>query len=236
MRNTLYIAKKELSWYFNSPVGYLLAAIFVVFGNFLYLRDFFLINQADLKSYFSLLPWLLLLLTAGLSMRMLSEEKAAGTLEILLTLPISETEIILGKFLAGLIFTAAALFFTSSLPLTLFFLGEPQIGVVFSGYLASLFLSGVFLSVGMFIGNFGKNQISALLTNLFFLFWLVFLGQDMVVSRFPGILASLFQYLGALSHFENLAGGDLNLRDLFYFVSVATGFLYLSVKTTGKRA
>src|SRR3989344_1275212 len=153
------VIKKELLWYFSNPGGFILIALFVGFSNFLFFGDFFINNNATLRPYFLILPWLIIFLAAGVSMRAFSEERRNGTLEVLLSLPLTEWELVLGKFAASLIFLMICLLGSTTLVLTLFLSGQPDIGTIFSGYVGAMFFSAALLSVGIFISALTKNQV-----------------------------------------------------------------------------
>ena len=171
MKNTLTITKKEILWYLNSPVGYILAGVFCVLTNFLFWRTFFLQGTASIRGYFEILPWVLLFLTAGVTMRALSEEKRSGTIEILKTLPLTSAEIVWGKFLGSL----ATIIFINIINiignvLTVTYLGKPDFGVIFSQFLGFLLLTSAMSAIGLYLSSLTKNQIAAMLITIAALF------------------------------------------------------------------
>lgn len=231
----LPIFKKEFRSYFNSPIAYIFIGVFLVVSGWLFWQRFFLVGQAQMRSFFSLLPWLFLFLIPALSMRLWSEEKKQGTMELLLTLPIRDFEIVLAKFLAAMGFLTAALGLTLPLVFTVARLGDIDSGAAVGGYLGALFIGAFYLSLGEFISSLTKNQIVAFLLSTVFLFVAFILGQDYVLMPFSGSLAVLFNFLSPAGHYNNLIKGVLDLRDIFYFLSFIFYFLFLNVKVLESR-
>ena len=153
--------KKELMSYFNSPIAYIFIAVFLVVGNWLFFYSFFVSQQASMRNYFNLLPWIFLFLSPALTMRLWSEEKRSGTIEFLLTLPITDWQAVLGKFLGSLAFLTISLLFTLTIPITIMSLGNVDLGPIIGGYLGSILMGAVYLSLGGFISSLTKNQIIA---------------------------------------------------------------------------
>ena len=157
---TIYtLFKKELMAYFNSPVAYIFIGVFLVVGNWLFFKNFFLIGEASLRSYFEFLPWIFLFMSPAITMRLWSEEKKSGTIEFLLTLPVTDWQVVWGKFLGALTFLVISLALTFTLPITVASLGNVDWGPIIGSYLGSLFLGGAYLALGLFISSLTKNQI-----------------------------------------------------------------------------
>jgi len=236
MRTIGAIFKKEFRGYFNSPMGYIYIVVFLVVVNWLFLRTFFIVNQATFRSMFSLFPWIFLLLVPAITMRLWAEEKKLGTVEILFTLPVKEHEILLGKYLSALAFLAISIALTLPLPLSSAFLGHIDWGQLFSSYIGALFLGGAYLSVGIFASALTENQIVAYILGALFTFVLFIISADIVLFTLPSTLASLLQYMGLGYHYENLLRGVIDSRDIIYYLSVIVLFLYLNYELVeGKR-
>jgi len=226
---------KVLAVYFNSPIAYIFIAIFLVVSSWLFWQDFFLLGQANIRNYLSLLPWLLLFLTPAITMRLWSEEKRMGTLEILLTLPVRDSEVVWGKYLSGLAFLLLNLLLSLTIPITVSLLGNLDWGVVAGGYLGSLFLGAAYLALGMFISSLSKNQIISLLVAIVANFFFYIIGSSYVVDLFGTGLASVLSYLGLSSHFGNITKGVIDSRDLVYYLSFIGFFLFLNIKSLASR-
>ncbi len=229
------IVKKELAWYFNNPGGFVLIALFIGFGNFLFFRDLFINGNATLLPYFQTVPWLLIFLTAGIAMRSFAEEKRNGTFEVLVSLPLTEWELVLGKFLAALLFVFACFIGSLTLPLTLIALSKPDLGTILSGYLGLLLFSAALLSIGIFISALTKNQVVSLLSTLLILFLLIVLGDDLILQQAPTSLTGILSFLSFSSRLSNFSHGVIDLRDVIFFLTTTFGFIFLSVKITENR-
>ena len=206
------VAKKELRGYFNSAVAVIFLAAFlaVTFYTFFWYEKFFARGLADLRPLFEWLPRLLIIVVSALSMRLWADERKAGTLEVLLTLPIPRVKLVLGKFVAGMLLIAVALALTLELPLTISHLGKLDAGPVIGGYLAALLLSAAYLSIGMCVSALTDNQIVA------------FLGTAVVCVIFYviGDFGAAGHFLGTGARFESVARGVIDLRDLAYYASI----------------
>lgn len=232
MKNIIVIAKKEIFWYLNSPVGYILAAVFSGLTNFIFWRTFFLANTASLRSYFEFLPWTLMFLIAGITMRTLAEEKRSGTIEILKTLPLSAEEIILGKFLGsmGLISLIGFISLAGNI-LTIAYLGKPDLGIILSQFLGFLLLSGAMTSIGIYLSSLTKNQIAAMLLTITSLFVLFIIGTEMFTGGLgSGFIVQILQFLSLGGHYDNFLRGAVGVGDLTYYISITIATLFLSIK------
>lgn len=226
---------KELAVYFNSPIAYIFTAIFLVVSSWLFWQDFFLVGQANIRNYLSLLPWLLLFLTPAITMRLWSEEKRMGTLEILLTLPVRDSEVVWGKYLSSLAFLLFNLILSLTIPITVSLLGSLDWGTVAGGYLGALFLGAAYLALGMYISSLSKNQIISLLVAIVANFVFYIIGSGYVVDLFGAWLASIISFVGLSSHFSNIAKGVIDSRDLIYYLSFIGLFLFLNIKSLASR-
>ncbi len=228
MRNTLAIFQKEFKSYFNSPIAYIFIITFILFSSWLFFRTFFLIGQAHLRPLFGILPWLFLILAPAITMRAWAEEKKLGTMEILMTLPIKDHEVVLGKFFASFLFIITAVLLTFPLPLTVYILGEPDTGTIVGGYLGACLMGGAYLAIGLFISSLTKNQIVAFIISIIICFALLIIGEDFVLMSTPSMIAPIFTYLGLGAHFESISRGVIDSRDLIYYFSVIGFFLFLN--------
>ncbi len=231
---TLY--KKELNYYFNNPIGYIVIVLFASFANFLFIKDIFVVGSASMRSFFSILPWLFLVFVPALSMRILSEEKRTNTIEVLLTLPVSETQIVVAKFFALLTLVAMGLLLTVGLPISLSFLTKIYLPEILVGYLGSLFLASLYISLSMFFSSLSKNQVMAFLGSVLVLFLLLVLSTDFTASVLPGFIQDFLVYFSPYEHLQNFIKGVVDLRSLFYFVSFSIMFLFLTIINLEKRS
>lgn len=232
MRNVLSITRRELRSYFDSPIAYIVVVSFLLVAGWMFFSVLFLMGRADLRGFFAPSPFspsmLLVILAPAVTMRLLAEERKAGTLELLTTMPLRDVEVILGKFLAALGLLGAALALTLPYALTVAALGPLDWGPVLSGYLGLLLFSGALVSIGLLCSTLTDNQIVAFITAflscavLYFVYWLQFFVP-------PG-LAPIVEFVSLSSHLENLARGVVDSRDVLYFLSLTGGALLLSVR------
>ncbi len=224
MRQVPHIFKKEFRTYFVSPIAYIVISIFLIVAGWFFFSTFFLFNQANLRNFFSLLPIIFAFVVPAVTMRLFSEELNVGTYEILLTMPVTYREVVLGKFLASVAFVAAMLVPTLAYPVTVGFLGDLDWGPVVGGYVGAVFLGASFSAVGLFASSLTRNQIVAFIVGVAICFALVLI--DKILFFLPARLVGVLEYLGADFHFENIAKGILNSRDIVYFLSVIFVSLY----------
>lgn len=228
MKKILYIAQKEYRTFFKLPIGYVFTALFLGLTNWLFFQNFFLRQEIDIRPYFDSLPLMLLILTPALTMRIFAEEKSLKTEEILLTLPLSENQIVLGKFLGSFLLLLTVMIFSLPVFISLMFLGRLDIGVVSASYLGALMLGGFYLSIGLFISSCTQNQIVAFLLTLFSAFIFYIIGSDLILLSASGFPAEVLKYFSVITHFSNFARGVIDSRDLIYFFSLTFYFLYLT--------
>jgi ABC-2 type transport system permease protein len=226
MRNALVVARRELVAYFASPLAYVFIVIFLALAGALtfYVGGFFERGQADLEAFFTFHPWLYLFLVPALSMRLWAEERKAGTLEFLMTLPITTGQAVVGKFLAAWIFAGIALALTFPVWITVAWLGDPDHGVIATGYLGSWLMAGGYLAVGSALSALTRNQVIAFVLAAAACFLLLLAGADVVQSFLRSFLpegvASAVAGLSFQGHFQALSQGALELKDLVYFVAL----------------
>jgi len=222
--NTVHIFKREFRHYFVTPIAYIVIAIFLVLTGWFFFSTFFLYSQAELRNFFSLLPLIFSFIVPTITMRLFSEEYNVGSYEILVTMPVTDPDIILGKFFAALAFIAVMLLPTVSYAISVSFLGDLDWGPVIGGYVGALLLGAAFCAVGLFASALTKNQIIAFIIGMIICFALTMV--DKILFFLPESMLGFFQFIGADYHFENVARGILDTRDILYFVSVVFMALY----------
>lgn len=223
----LVIAKREAASYFGSAVSCIVTALFLCVAGVTVFSLFFLGNRADLRYYFSLLPLLLSFFVPAMTMRLFAEEKRSMSIESLMTLPVTDTEIVAGKFIAAILSCAAMIAPTLLYIVTLVVFGSPDAGPLIGGYLGALLLSVMFCSIGTFASSLTKNQIVSFFVAFIISIALTMLDQFLIF--FPGGIVSFFSYLSAQNHFAAISKGIIDTRDLLYFASVTALFFCLTV-------
>lgn len=232
MKNIAIIFKRELASYFATPVAYVFIVIFLVLSGALtfHLGSFYERGQADLAPFFNFHPWLYLFLVPAISMRLWAEERKSGNIELLLTLPISMLEAVIGKFLAAWLFTGIALFLTFPLWITVNYLGAPDNGVILAAYIGSLLMAGGFLAIGACISATTKNQVIAFIISVVICFAFLLSGFSIVLDFFrgwaPQYVVDAISSLSFLTHFSSISKGVIDLRDIVYFASLIGFWLY----------
>lgn len=229
------LMRREFRGYFATPVAYVFIVIFLFLTGIFtfYVGGFFERNQADLEPFFRFLPWLYMLLIPAISMRLWSEERKSGTIELLMTLPVSLTDAVLGKFLAAWAFTALALALTFPLWLTVNYLGDPDNTVIAAGYIGSLFMAGGFLAIGACISALTKNQVIAFVVSFVICFAFNLSGFPIVLDFFrgwaPAVLIDAISSFSFLTHATSIQKGVIDLRDVIFFASLIAFFLYANM-------
>lgn len=235
MSTTLKLFRRELASYFVTPVAYVFIVIFLALLGAMtfFLGGFFGRGEADLAPFFAFHPWLYLLLVPAISMRLWSDERKAGTIEMLLTLPISPTQAVVAKFFAAWAFAAIALVLTFPFWLTVNYLGSPDNGVIVAGYLGSLIMAGAYLSIGSCFSTASKNQVIAfvlaVLVSLIFTVAGTPLVLEFVSGWAPRAVIDVIAGLSFVANFEAISKGVLDLSNMFYFISVIALFLFINV-------
>ena len=231
----LNIVKRELASYFSTPLAYVFIVIFLtLIGSFtFYLGNFFARGQADLNAFFTFHPWVYILLIPAVTMRLWAEERKTGTIELLMTLPLTTTQAVIGKFFAAWIFIFIALVLTFPIWITVNYLGQPDNGVILAGYVGSLFMSGAYLSIGSCISAITKNQVIAFVIAATVCFIFTMSGVDIVLNFFkvwaPEFLVNIISSLSFLVHFESITKGVIEIRDFLFYLSVIVFWLFLNV-------
>jgi gliding motility-associated transport system permease protein len=228
MHGVLGVYKRELKGYFNSPIAYIFLVVFLLTASWLFFRGYFLYGQADLRPFFTLLPWMFLFFVPAVAMRLWAEERKQGTAELLLTLPVNDEQIILGKYLAGLTLVTLAVFLEFPLVILTASLGDLDFGPVIGGFLGSIFLGGAYLAIGLFLSSITSNQIVAFILGVVVSFGLFIVGESLVLATAPSAIAPLLRDLGLGAHFDSIGRGVIDTRDVIYYLSVILFFLYLN--------
>ena len=233
MSPTRILFRRELASYFATPVAYVFIVIFLLLsGAFtFYMGGFYERGQADLQPFFGFHPWLYLFLIPAVAMRLWAEERKSGSIELLLTLPVTMGQAVLGKFFAAWAFVAIALALTFPIWITVNYLGDPDNGVIFASYLGSLLMAGAFLAVGSCLSAMTRNQVVAFILTVVACFLLLLSGFPMVLDFFRGLgfpqgVIDAISGLSFLTHFNAISKGVLDLRDLFYFGLMIGFWLY----------
>ncbi len=235
MRNTWIIAKRELAGYFATPLALVFIVIFLALtGAFtFYLGDFFGRGQADLEPFFRFHPWLYLILIPAVAMRLWAEERKTGTMELLMTLPVTTTEAVLGKFLAAWVFCGIALALTFPIWITVNVLGAPDNGVIVAGYLGSFLMAGAFMAIGACMSAMTKNQVIAFIIAATVCFLFTMSGLELVLNFFhawaPPLIVDTVASLSFLVRFDAVMRGVIDLRDVFFFISLIAFWLFVNV-------
>ena len=235
MANVLVIFRREFQGYFATPIAYVFMGVFVALSGVftMYIGGFFVRAQADLGTFFGFHPWLYLFLIPALAMRLWAEERRAGTIELLLTLPITMPQAVLGKFLAAWLFTAMALALTFPVWVTVNYLGNPDNGIILAGYLGSLLMAGAYLAIGSCISALTRNQVIAFVVSAVVCLLFVLSGYPLVLDLFslwaPPFLVETISSFSFLGHFEDIIKGVIDLRDVVYFASLIALWLFVNV-------
>jgi ABC-2 type transport system permease protein len=227
MNRVRALAGRELRSYFNSPIAYVFLLVFAgaALFTFFNVNAFFSRGRADLRGLFDAVPILMILLVPALTMRLWAEERKQGTIEVLLTLPAREYELVAGKFLASWALLASGLALTLVLPFTAEWLGDLDWGPVIGGYFGALLLGGAYLAAGQFVSATTENQILAFILALVICLGLYGIGADTFAGLFSDRTAAVLRSLGTGSRFQSIARGVIDLRDLVYYLSLMTVFL-----------
>lgn len=235
MNPIMAVVRRELRSYFVTPVAYVFLVIFLVLSGILtfYVGDFYDRGIADLQPFFVMHPWLYLILVPAVSMRLWAEEAKSGTLELLLTLPINLWQAMLGKFLAAWLFVGLALLLTFPIWITVNYLGSPDNGIIVAGYIGSWLMAGAFLAIGACLSTVTSSQVVAFILTALVCVLLILAGQSQVLDFFQGTLPRKLvngvAHLSMLRHYEGIARGVLDVRDLLYFILTIAAWLTAGV-------
>ena len=240
MRNILIIAERELAAYFATPVATVFIVIFLVLQGTLTfnLGNFFDRGQDDLNPFFSFLPWVFLLLVPAITMRLWAEERRLGTIEMLLTLPLTQTQAVIGKFVAAWLFCAIALVLTFPVVLTVLYLGNPDMGVIVSGYIGALLIAGAFLSIGSAMSALTRNQVIAFVLGVAVCFIFAAASYPLVtdfLNRNTPLMAEIARRFAVVDRYQDFTRGLVSLRDLIFFTTFIGFWLFLTTVLVDQR-
>ena len=227
LKNILTVFKREFLSFFNSPVAYIVITAFLLFSGWLFFQQFFLMGQASMRPFFGLIPILFIFFAPAITMRLIAEERKTKTISLLMTLPLGNAEIILGKFLAAVALLGVGLLLTLPYALTVASVGVLDWGPVWGGYFGALLMGAAYLAVGMFCTSLTSNQIVAFILGLGICF--VFFIIDKILMFLPEKLATAFEYLSVDYHFHNIARGVIDLRDMVFYLSFISAFIIYSI-------
>ena len=232
MKNIVTIFKRELGSYFATPVAYVFIVIFLIMSGALtfYLGNYYERGQANLVPFFQFHPWLYLFLVPAIAMRLWAEERKSGSIELLMTLPISVGQSVVGKYLAAWVFIGIALILTFPIWITVNYLGNPDNGVIIAAYIGSFLMAGGFLAIGACISAMTKNQVIAFIITVVICFIFLLAGSPLVLNFFkawiPQNIVDAISSLSFLTHYASITRGVIDLRDIIYFVTLIGFWLY----------
>ncbi len=224
MRQVAHIYKREFRSYFLSPIAYIVISIFLLVTGWFFFTTFFILDQADLRNFFTMLPIIFAFVIPAVTMRLFSEELNVGSYETLLTLPVRHVDVVLGKFLAAVVFVAAMLVPTLAYAISTALLGDLDWGPVIGGYLGTLLLGAAFAAIGLFASSLTRNQIIAFIIGVAICFSLTMVER--MLFFMPRSILGFVSYVGASGHFQNIARGVIDSRDILYFLSICFIGLY----------
>ena len=234
IRQVSEITRRELRGFFDQPTAYVLAVAFLGLGLYLAFRSLFAMSYATLRPFFDLLPWLLVVFVPAVAMKSLAEERRGRTLEWLLAQPLTETEIVLGKFAGNWLFVLITIAGTLPMAVGVLMASDADPGIMLAQYVGAALLSAQMIAIGVWASSITRNQITAFILGATICLVLVLLGTPVVQIGLPPALGNLAAQLSVISHFENVARGVVDLRDLLYFASTCGLFLLLAVATLGR--
>lgn len=230
MNGFIAVFKRELKSYFSTPLAYVFLVIFLFFSGYLTFRNgFYEVRQADMTAFFMNLPLLFVFMVPSTAMRLWAEERKSGTIELLFTLPITITQAVLGKFFAAWLFLGIALALTFPMVITVCYLGQPDVGLIVTGYLGSFLMAGGFLAVGCFFSALSKNQVISFVLSVVACAVLVFAGMPTTLNYFstfmPKGLVLAIESMSLQTHFESTQRGVVTFADISYFVLLIVGWI-----------
>jgi ABC-2 type transport system permease protein len=240
VKQTFNITKKELKEYFSSPVAYIVIGVFALIVGVYFSRNVFVDNQANLRKLFEFIPLIWIIIIPALTMRSFAEELKNGTLEVLMTLPVTKLQIIFGKFLSNLVIAFFMLLTTLPAFITVNYLGNPDIGQTATAYFGLLLVASVYIIIGLAISLNSKNQIIAFIISSFLLAILYLVGEEDVLKVIPARYHQIMEFIGLGAHFRSIARGVLDSRDVLYYISVmiltfmVTLFSFNKIQNKGK--
>jgi ABC-2 type transport system permease protein len=233
MSPALVISKREIRTYFNSPVAYIVITVFTLVFGFFFFNNLFVEKQADMRAFFSLAPLMFCFFAPAVTMRLLAEEKGSGTIELLITMPVRDWEVVLGKFLAAMALLCTTLGLTLAFAITVAKLGPLDKGPAVAGYVGLLLMGGSYIAIGVMASSFARNQVVALIIAFGICFALFLFGK--VLPFVPDNLKPIVSFLSTDTHFENVARGVIDSRDVIYYLSVVVVTLLIATTSLASR-
>ena len=235
MKHSLVLMKKELSGFFNSAIAYIFFTLFLATVSFLFFRMYFLVGIVSLKDFFNIVPWIFLIFIPSVTMKSWAEEKKSGTMEVLMTMPVRDWGLVLGKFLSSFMFIAIAVLFTLIIPVLVGVTGDLDWGPVITSYIGLLLLCASYVAIGNLVSSFSSNQVSAFLFSAVVIFLFMIIGTEPVYSIFPNFIADIVRNFSLSYHFQSIQRGILDSRDIVYYLSIIFLFLYFNVRSIESR-
>lgn len=233
MGNTLTIYRRELGAYFNSPVAYIVITVFLLVTGYLFFSQAFIVGEATMRDMFNLAPLIYIFFAPAITMRLLAEEKRSGTIELLITMPVRDWEVVTGKFLAALSVMTLAALLTVPYALTLGSMGDMDWGTVMGGYLGLVLLAGAYVAIGLMASSWTRNQVVAFIIAFVITFTLFLAGK--LLPLMPRSIAPIVEYISLDAHFVNIAKGVIDTRDIVYYASLIGTCLFMAVQSLGSR-
>jgi ABC-2 type transport system permease protein len=233
MSPALTISRREIRTYFNSPVAYIVVPVFVIITGYLFFTQLFLEKQADMRGFFNIMPLLFMFMIPAITMRLLADEKSSGTLELLITMPVRDSEVVVGKFLAAMALLCTAIGLTLVFALTVKSLGPLDRGPTIGGYLGLVLMGGAYVSIGVMASALTRNSIVSFIVAFAISFALYLLGR--LTQFLPQALQKLVAYLSIDGHFENIGRGVIDTRDVIYYFSVMVVCLLIATLSLESR-
>ena len=233
MTPALVISRREIRTYFNSPVAYIVVPVFVIITGYLFFTQLFLEKQADMRGFFNIMPLLFMFMIPAITMRLLADEKASGTLELLITMPVRDWEVVVGKFLAAMALLCTAIGLTLVFAITVKSLGPLDRGPAIGGYLGLILMGGAYVAIGVMASALTRNSIVSFIVAFAISFALYLLGR--LTQFLPQALQKLVAFLSIDGHFENIGRGVVDSRDVIYYLSVMTVSLLIATLSLESR-
>jgi ABC-2 type transport system permease protein len=231
--NTLTICRRELGAYFNSPVAYIVVTTFLLVSGYLFFAQVFLMGEASLRDFFGLTPFIFIFFAPAVTMRLLAEEKRTGTFELLITMPVTDWEVVVGKFLGALGLMSVATLLTLAYPATLATMGKLDWGAVAGGYIGLILLGASYIAIGLMASSWTRNQVVAFILAFAITFALYLAGK--LIPVLPAWIAPIVDYVSLDAHFTNISKGVLDSRDIVYYLSLIGACLLLAVQSLDSR-
>lgn len=226
MNRVIPIFRRELFAYFYSPMAYIVIAVFLLLSGWFFTSDVFLSDDSSLRTVFDAIPFMFIFFAPAITMRLMSEERKSGTIELLVTMPLEDGEIILGKYFAAISLLVAALVFTLPYAITVLALGKPDIGMMVTGYIGLVLMGASYIAIGVFASTITKNQVVSFIIAFLIIFVLFLLDKFLMVM--PAYLVPVLQYLSIDYHYNNIGRGVIDTRDILYYLSLIVFMLSLA--------